>query len=183
MAVLNPKLAILVAILLYATTCVDGMVKERADFQARSPAESKAMKPKEAADMPLEDSVSRQSSLEDLIYNQCMPAKHVKDVTRMGVSCKCKNCDYHGYRNKWCYTSDDKKHHQYCCHGECTPEPTGGLTWIDGLHGMKLDIKWYCKASSKIFPVYTECNPKKNTLNPTSGVIPSKWDSLLQFSG
>ena len=169
----------------YATTCVAGMENETPDSPARSPAGSKAMKRQQTADLPLKDAVSRQSDdLDELTYlqlleyvsTQCTPANQVKDVTRMGVPCKCKNCDYHGFRNKWCHTSDNLKHHQYCCHSECTPEPTGGKTWIDAFNGEEINIKWYCKAGGKIFPVYTECDPKKNTLNPTSGVIPPEWD-------
>ena len=181
MAELNHQLAILVAIMFYATTCVVGMENKGPDPPFTVLTEFDAMERKQAADLPIEDAVSRQSSLEEFLedaYNQCLPAKQVKHVTRLGLPCKCKNCDYHGYRNKWCYTSDDKKQHQYCCHTECSPEPVGG-SWTDVIFGFA-KLKWYCKASSKLIPIITECDPKKNTLN-TSGKIPSKWDWVKPY--
>ena len=112
-----------------------------------------------------------------------------KNVTRAGKKCVCDHpCDYHGHQSKWCYTNmndddpDKRPDSQYCCHGECKPYIKHGYELWEGLTGLvELEFYWKCWAGGKAFAKWVDCDPVKNTLNPTSGQIPSKWDSLLDL--
>ena len=149
MAVLN--LAILVAFLFYATTCVVGVANDGPDSPVMSPAESKITK-RFRDDFPIRHPFP--------LTPPCLPANQVTDVTRKGDPCKCNNCGYHGGINKWCYTSDDQNHHRYCCHTTCTRAAS--------------NAKWYCKAGPYLFSVVTECNPDANPSN-VEQPIPQWW--------